>query len=139
MVCLLSLEIANPGKLIREQTSSTYQTTINITLGHQSIDTLGSDTSTILNSDRLCYFIVVHFGKYRSDVFVYLVGRVSIADQSSSEDILFITCIVLLARSQNTGTENGKFKCVVCVRSYLPEQSYSKIPKCTLHAIPTQI
>ena len=115
MVCLLSLEIANPGKLIREQTSSTYQTTINITLGHQSIDTLGSDTSTILNSDRLCYFIVVHFGKYRSDVFVYLVGRVSIADQSSSEDILFITCIVLFwpdPRIQAQRMANSNVLCV---------------------------
>mmetsp|Transcript_8748 Transcript_8748/g.18844 ORF Transcript_8748/g.18844 Transcript_8748/m.18844 type:complete len:296 (-) Transcript_8748:57-944(-) len=84
IVFLIMLEIHNPGELIREQTGTANQTTINITHGHKSIDTLGCDTATILNPRRLGHLVIVHFCQDRSDEFVYLVGVFGIAYQSSS-------------------------------------------------------
>ena len=78
------LEIHNSCKLIGIQTRTANKASINITHGHQSINTIRSDATTILNPHALCNLIIIHFGQDRSNIFVHLVGRFSIAYQTST-------------------------------------------------------
>mmetsp|Transcript_36793 Transcript_36793/g.78434 ORF Transcript_36793/g.78434 Transcript_36793/m.78434 type:complete len:287 (+) Transcript_36793:203-1063(+) len=81
---LLLLEIANPGKLISKETSTTYQTTVNITHGHQPIDTFRGDAASVLDPGALCHLIIIHFCQNCPDEFVHIVGRIGFAYQSRS-------------------------------------------------------
>mmetsp|Transcript_24975 Transcript_24975/g.51089 ORF Transcript_24975/g.51089 Transcript_24975/m.51089 type:complete len:165 (+) Transcript_24975:35-529(+) len=81
----LWLEVHNTSKFIREQTGSPDETSIDIALCHQPINTFGCDTSPILNPSVFGNFIIVHFGQDGADEFVNLIGLIRFAHQSSSD------------------------------------------------------
>ena len=82
---LLLLEVHNSGKLVSEQASTTNQASIDITHGHQTVNTLRRYTSSILDPHGLCDLVVIHFSQHSPNELVHLVRIFSIAHQTSSE------------------------------------------------------
>jgi hypothetical protein len=106
--------IDDSPELCSIQGSSTDQTSINFWHCHQAVHAVGSDTTSILDTCGLCYFIVVQISQYRAQESVGLVYVKPIINTKSQT-------------IRNTNDE----QCILhseCHNSQIRQKTYSHLP-----------